>query len=337
MGFQREIRSSCSQSACDFAIFRPSSARRKTFTSFNTFGFFFSFPKYSIKSNQPFQREWKMVASWVKAAAAAVVGFALFVPSVAKASGSLLGYYPLDGNFNDASGNGNNGTAGSTAPTFGPGHTGKLGDEGAVFSGTDANQLFTIPINLNSLDQVTFGAWVEASNSIPIRGIISNDQGSFGRTIDIDTRAGTTGYSAFDGNGGGVFGGSPVLDGFQFLAVVYNHTAGTETLYVDDKSFTATGVPPSGDDFITVGRNPHFDNPFGGTIDDVFVYGTALSAQQISNIETNGVQTVPVTTAIPLPKAVWSGMILLAGFAAARVGTKKSAKALWGVGRRWDK
>jgi len=241
---------------------------------------------------------------------------AALMPVAASASSSLLGFYPLDGNFNDASGNGNNGTAGSVAPTFGPGHTGAAGDQGAVFTGADATQLFTIPIDLNSLDQVTFGAWVKSTNNNPIRGIISNDTGSFGRTIDIDDRAGSTGFSAFAG-GTGVIGGIAPSAGFDFVAVVYNHTAGTEALYVNNQKVTATGTPPVGETHITVGRNPNFDNPFGGTIDDVFVFGTALNDTQIANIRANGVTPVgPPPPGVPLPAAFGPSILLLGSLAA---------------------
>ena len=51
------------------------------------------------------------------AAAAALFGIGL---NSSTASASLVAYYPLDGNLNDASGNNNNGVvpSGATSPTF---------------------------------------------------------------------------------------------------------------------------------------------------------------------------------------------------------------------------
>jgi hypothetical protein len=259
-----------------------------------------------------------------RVAALTLLGISAGLFSARPAGAALIGYYPLDGNFNDASGNGNNGTASVDPPTFVAGHTGLSGDQGALFSGTDASQFFTIPINLNNLDQVTFGAWIQVNNTNPIRGIISDDPGGFGRTIDIDDRAGTTGISAFDGNG--VFGGiTPSDTGFDFVAVAYNHTAGTETLYVNGTSVGATGTPPAGETVITVGRNPNFDNPFGGIIDDVFVYNTALSGSEIANIEANGVQASPVGPTVPLPSAAWSGLAMLAGLGVLKLARRRLA------------
>jgi concanavalin A-like lectin/glucanase superfamily protein len=229
----------------------------------------------------------------------------------------LLAYLPLNGNLDDVSGNGNNGSvpSGDDSPTFGPGSS---GGEGAVFTGTDAAQLFTLPINLNSLNEVSFGAWIKVTNTTPIRGIISDDTGNFGRTIDFDDRAGTTGISAFDGNG--VFGGITPTSGFEFVAVSYNASASTDLLDVNGTFTSTTGTPPTGEAVITVGRNPNFDNPFGGTIDNLFVYGTALDEAQLNSIQTNGVNvTAPPTSTVPLPSSALTGFALLAGLAIFRV------------------
>lgn len=190
------------------------------------------------------------------------------------APAGLVGDYPLTCDLRDVSGNHHDGTNGPDAPTFSAG--------GATFSGNDPVQFFTLPINLNLYDQVTFGGEIQVTSADPIRGIMSNDQGSYGRSIDIDSRAGSTGISAFDGNG--VFGGAAPNAGGDFVAVTYNHTTQTETLYVDNQVFSATGVPPIGDTFITVGRNPRFDNPFGGVIRNLFVFDSALSAAQIDQL-----------------------------------------------------
>lgn len=218
---------------------------------------------------------------------------------VPAARAALLGYYPLDGNFLDASGNANNGTPGPDAPTFVPGHTGLPLDQAASFSGTDSSQLFTVPININPAvnPQVTFGGWIHATATDPTRGFISNDQGGYGRTLDIDSRSGSTGYSAFAGNNA-VIGSVAPTSGFDFVAVVYdaaaNAGAGSVALYVNGATpITSTGQPPPGDSFLTIGRNPHYDNPFGGIIDDVFVYNQALPSQEINDIRLHGVPLLP--------------------------------------------
>lgn len=223
------------------------------------------------------------------------------VLSIAPATqAALLGYYPLDDSFIDISGNGNDGTPAFDAPGFDTGHTSLLLDGGASFSGADPNQYFTVPININASvnPQVTFGGWIKAKATDPIRGFISNDQGGYGRTLDIDYRSGSSGYSAFAGNNAVIGGVAPRSGQFDFVAVVYdaaaNGGAGSVNLYVNDAApITSTGTTPDGDAFLTIGRNPHYDMPFGGVIDDVFVYNQALPAQQINDIRLHGVPLLP--------------------------------------------
>lgn len=218
-------------------------------------------------------------------ASSCVVVVVVVMFSAAVASAGLVGFYPLRCNLADVSVHHNDGTLGPDGPTYPTGLT-LIQFAGATFSGTDPMQYFTLPINLNAYDQVTFGAEITVTKSDPIRGIISNDPGGFGRTIDVDFRAGTTGISAFDGNG--VFGGVATTGDSQFVAVTYDHTAGTESFYVDSQKFTATGVPPDGDNVITVGRNPHFDMPFGGVIRNLFVFDSVLSDAQIGQLRSQG-------------------------------------------------
>jgi hypothetical protein len=205
--------------------------------------------------------------------------------SISPASASLIAYYPLSGNLNDISGNGNTGTAGPDL-TFAPGG-------GIVSTGADRNQFFTAPVNINLLPQVTFGGWFDTTATNAVRGLIANDTGGFGRGIDIDNRNGVNGYAAF--NGAGLFGqpGGVTPSGgstFDFIAVTYNSATNTQTLDVNGNFFTSTGTsPPAGQNVLTIGENPTFDNAFGGIIKDVFIYNTALTPAQLNALQANGV------------------------------------------------
>jgi hypothetical protein len=231
------------------------------------------------------------------------------------AAGGLVGFYPLDGSLADASGNHNDGTAGATPLAFGPGASGFAGDLGAVFTGTDASQAFALPIDLNSYDQVTFGAWIKPAANGPIAGILGNDSGALGREIDLDDRAGSEGYSAFTGNG--VVGAVDPTGGFDFVAVVYNKTTGTDTLYVNNRKLTTTGTPPAGNAFITVGDDAGTGSAYAGTIDDIFVFDTALSDQSIAALRAQGIATP--SSAVPLPSAAAMVGSVIAGLVLRRV------------------
>jgi hypothetical protein len=202
------------------------------------------------------------------------------------ASAAAIAYYPLNGNLNDTSGNGNNGTGA-------PGLTYAVGG-GILSDGTSTNQYFTAPINVGLLSQVTFGAFVQPSATAdnPVREIITADQGGYGPTVDIDSRGGGgNGYSAFTGFG--VIGGSvlPAPASFQLVAVTYDYTTGTTTLDANG-TFTTSGAVPPGPGptpFLTIGRSLYYDSPFGGIIKDVFVFNTALSQSQLNYIQANGI------------------------------------------------
>ena len=68
---------------------------------------------------------------------------------------------------------------------------------------------------------------------------------------------------------------------WTFVAVRYNQSTGSIILDVQplgqgDSSFTATGTEGLGvTTGTTIGRNPNFDTPFDGLIDNVFFYSQA--------------------------------------------------------------
>ncbi len=243
-------------------------------------------------SNESCGRCGKLVARFkaVALASAATVLCGLAV-GTSTASAALIAYYPLEGNLTDVSGNGNNGTAGGTL-TFGNG--------GLLTTGSNANEFFTAPVNVN-IPQVTFGGWFETTAINPVRGLIANDTGGFGRGIDIDNRNGTNGYAAFAGPSTGVFGQAggvtPTAGGFDFVAVTYNTAgSGTATLDVNGTIFHDDGHSPSnGFDDLTIGKNPSFDMPFGGTIKGVFIYDTALTPAQLNALQAQGVLPEPTS------------------------------------------
>jgi len=196
-------------------------------------------------------------------------------------SSPLLGFYPLDGSACDASGNGRNGTATNGAMPVNDGI-----ENGAYrFDPTDTvGDFISVPVDINPSAQpkLTMGLWAR-SNSTSGGTALSHDSGGFDRTIDIDFRGGGTGWSAFSGTGG-VLGFVPVQTGeWTFLAAVYDQVAATVTLYVEDKIFTESGTLGAGNTSLRIGSNP-FGDFFNGSIDNVFVFGSALGAAQIDEI-----------------------------------------------------
>jgi hypothetical protein len=204
---------------------------------------------------------------------------------------NLQAFYPFDGNFSDVSGRGNTGIPSSSPPSFVmPGYQSQ-----AIQLNAANNQFVTAPVNISpaAMPQVTMGGWFNASTLVTssgaIRGLISDDDGGLDRTIDVDTRGGGgLRWSAFTGSA--ILAGSPVVaNQWTFVVVRYDQVAGTVILNVDGNEFSATGrVDSNSTNTTTIGRNPNFDFPFDGLIDNVFIYNMFLSDAQIAMIRAGG-------------------------------------------------
>jgi hypothetical protein len=246
-------------------------------------------------------------------ASAATIGLAAAAAPSAQAA--LIGYYTFENSVADVSGNGNHGTMGPAAPTYtASGHQG-----GAYqFGAGGLNTYLTVPININpsALPKVTFGAWFNADGAdAVIRGLISHDNGGFDRTLTVDTRNadGAVNWQMFTGGGTAHFpggAGNVAPDDWTFVAVVYDMLANTSCLYVDG-TYGCVGASPSTDalSVTTIGRNPNFDFPFIGRIDDVFFFDEALSKADLDDIRRNGIP-VPTPATLPLVLVAAAGLVV---------------------------
>jgi hypothetical protein len=210
----------------------------------------------------------------------------------------LVAYYPFDGDLVDHSRNGNNGT--SHGATFVSGYSGQA----LSFDGLDDYVFAPVNINAGVMPQMTMSAWAR-SNSDSDGTVISCDDGGYDRTMDIDSRGGGTGWSAFSGSKG-VLGYSPVTIGeWTFVAAVYDQDAETVKLYVNGALINEEeGLLESGLDYIHIGANPSHRQYFSGTIDEVRIYNRTLSAEEINrefNAYINGEQKTTLNTG-ELPK-----------------------------------
>jgi|MudIll2142460700_1097286.scaffolds.fasta_scaffold225297_1 hypothetical protein len=221
----------------------------------------------------------------------------------------LIGFYPFEGNILDSSGLGNHGTFGPTAPSLTA-----SGYEGAAyqFGLGGANTYLTVPININpsAMPALTMGAWVNAAiaDSV-IRGIVSHDDGGFDRSLGVDTRgtcASLPCWSAF--RQGTVLSSNITVQTGQwvFLAVRYDQVGKTVTLNVDGAQFQQTNqtLGSSARTITTIGRNPGYDSPFVGAIDNVFFFNEVLSDSQVNAIRVGGANAILSTAAVPEPGTV---------------------------------
>jgi hypothetical protein len=190
----------------------------------------------------------------------------------------LVGYYKMDGDFTDSSGQGNNGTANGGVATAG----GKLGQAG-VFDGVD-DAVEIADDNSLDVSQVTLSAWVNPTQ------LPGSDSGIIGKTVASagDTTYGMTFHSngkvyAYI-NGGGNSARSSPLTLNTWTHVVETYDGKTIKLYfngklVSSKAFVSTlnitTFP------IKIGKSTSY---FPGAIDDVGIYNRPLSASEIRSL-----------------------------------------------------
>ncbi len=245
---------------------------------------------------------------------------------------NLVAFYPLNGDVNDSSGNGRNGTI-QGKPTFTS--NGPFGGKALTFNGDNmtnsagpngcenpqnctigANDYVTVPVDtsIENTPKETFGGWFLVSTGAStccIRGLISSDDGGYDPSIDIDTRTnGGFQYSAFDGNGVASIGQQNANTGqWTFVAVSYDNTAQTYILQVGGQQTTgSTGFDGNGaEGFTFLGINPNFDYEFNGSMADVFFYNTALTANQLNAIYQGGPSAILGTPEISFVKTSSGG------------------------------
>lgn len=205
------------------------------------------------------------------------------------AQASLIAYYSFDGNANDTSGNGYDGTV--FGATLTSGYSGQAYD----FNGSGAYIYAPVNINAGTLPEMTMGAWVKADSATPVTQVISHDDGGYDRSLGIDSRGGSTGWSAFTGSG--VLGGVSInLNEWTFIAASYDQVNGLVKLYVDGNEVSTGGYVGGGWNYIRIGSNPSYGEYFDGVIDEVFIFDSYLTKSQLDDIRNQ--------TAVPEPTSL---------------------------------
>ena len=196
--------------------------------------------------------------------------------------------YSMEGNVQDGSGKGNNGTT-SGDPAYVQGMAGY----GKALSFDGLNDHVNVPIGslLSTLTNSTFTAWVN----------LSGTGGAWQRIFDFGT--GNTNYMFLTSNAGGqnarfairtatvgeqmVTGPSALGTGWHHLAIVINAASMTLRLYQDGSlavSGTTTLLPKDLGSTTQnwLGRSQYTADPFfNGALDDLRIYNRALSESEV--------------------------------------------------------
>ncbi len=210
--------------------------------------------------------------------------------------GDPVAHYTFDDSgdrFKDVSGNGYHGVLNGSGTTFASSGVAGLGD--AMQSTTSSRVLVdTIPVSLNSF-AISF--WATS-------GTDWDNWISFGGTDNFFLQnAPYATPAAFLDNPGGVSGytswdlATSLAGGLNHIVVTADSTAGTASIYYNGVlADTAAWSVSSGESFgyLTIGgaRNTTARN-INATIDDVQVYGAALSGGDVSYLYTNPGSVIP--------------------------------------------
>ncbi|UCE49318.1 MAG: LamG domain-containing protein [Phycisphaerales bacterium] len=213
-----------------------------------------------------------------------VVLFSLFVPAT-RVSADLIGHWPLDGNADDVSGNGNDGAAGGGV-TYTEGVSGLAAD----FNGSNALiNCGDIPVGDTGAISIAF--WVKPRN------IAQNWAGFVSKwTLDNSQRTfwlgqhSTDGWLRFGYYPGGpaaetyVDSGQIILANDQWTHIVCTHDGDIQRIHADGVEIVASPSRNAG--IIDRGGNLRFGivaaaNWFNGLLDDIRIYDHALSEGEI--------------------------------------------------------
>ena len=234
------------------------------------------------------------------------------VPSYVPTNG-LVGYWPFNGNANDESGNGNNGTVNGATLT-----SDRDGNESSSYSFDGITS--KIYFNLNSIEntippqsELTTSVWIKSSDlNGPLISMRGTDLYDFniGTLSDVLKSPGNYGIFVRDvccGTGNNKFGSNIVDDNWHMLTIV-RYSDGSMQLYKDGQLEEVTNTGNNGElifspEFMTFGANEVWiqgsqqggcgscnsvdEQHFNGELDDIGIWNRALTEQEIANLYTS--------------------------------------------------
>jgi len=217
------------------------------------------------------------------------------VPSYVPTSG-LVAYYPFNGNANDASGNGNNGTVNGATLT-----SDRNGNANSAYKFDQANTIQNIKTNIALINspysnsEYSYVFWLKSNNST--RGRVFQHVGSNSKNFDFvrsEVSKPSNSY-AFWHYDVGVQSVSPdTLKNLQWyqIAIIINSNNTVSVFRNGTIWFSSNyAFPKPNDGNITWGSQGNSFFGFDGILDDILVYKRALSQSEITGLYNAGTNT----------------------------------------------
>ncbi|MFT3846031.1 MAG: T9SS type A sorting domain-containing protein [Lacibacter sp.] len=203
----------------------------------------------------------------------------------------LVAYYPFNGNANDESGNGNNGTVNGAALT-----ADRFGDANKAYTFTNPNHISVLNSNLFG-NEFSLSYWYKVNSYFGQRGVISNvaiPNGGFQQSSDGTSFSYILGYSFTGGYSPNYFYANYTmqesLSQWHHLVLTYKKLGdySSETrLYIDGdlKKSDAHTMPITFTPNATfyIGQN-HGGLNFQGDLDEIRIYNRVLSSNEIAQL-----------------------------------------------------
>ena len=221
----------------------------------------------------------------------------------------LVAYYPFNGNANDASGSGNNGTRFGATLT-----ADRYGTPNAAYAFNGTNQYISTPIasTLNGAQTITISMWLNDASAQQTGAILGDwNEGNGG--IYLNDFTGSNLAVAITPSGQVTTSTNTVVGAWHHVVVVFDGTqsgnSGKLKLFFDgigtplNFNYTIPNVLGGGASAVLIGGRQIFGNPgdfFMGAIDDVRIYNRALSTNEV--VQLFALESVPV---ISIQKAVY--------------------------------
>jgi len=198
----------------------------------------------------------------------------------------LMAYYSFDGNSNDSSGNGLNGTLNGATLT-----SDKFGnsDKAYSFDGNDYIEISDDP-KLTSTDQLSIVAWFKKSSSSNLFTIIQKGYTDYYEEYILSVKNSSIYFDVGDGGGPYIQPNVSVSSGvWHHIVAVHNRVGGNSSLkiYLNGQNIGGTVINPTRTPMdnsysVKIGKRTNYSTQsFIGQIDEVRIYNRALSDEEV--------------------------------------------------------
>ena len=219
------------------------------------------------------------------------------VPSYVPTNG-LVGFWPFNGNANDESGNGNNGTVNGATLTID-----RFGNANKAYSFNGSSFISVPHNNIFNMQQATWSVWVKKNSASSGNGMYifgKRDNSQHHVTFNEYLGNGNSGIGWASGQASG-FAGNSIVGGWHMLTLVYDQSISSNNYkYYFDGTLIGTSTIQNftflnGDLRFGIEVNNAYWQAFNGFIDEGIIYNRILTNAEIVQLY-NGCTGNEITT-----------------------------------------